>query len=201
MNDFKGILRHPIPELTEHDVFDEDRRAELLKQKAEREEALIRHYGYRPDEADVWYKVALTLAEQVVPAYKAPKGRPKTDSLRVDGWACLWVTLRQTRISTDTKAFEVISEFVGADIKTVRARLVSFRKQHPENFAKIEAHFQNEIAALGEKRALEIAFGQAQPDPLDLWFEAEQIRNLQGRAPSPEFRTIAERFEFLDRRK
>lgn len=201
MSDFEGILRSPIPELTQHDVYDEDRRAELLKQKAEREEALIRHYGYRPDEADVWYKLALSLAEQVVPAYKAAKGRPKTDSLRVDGWACLWVTLRQTVIPTDTKAFEVISGFVEADVKTVRSRLVAFRKQHPENFAKIEAHYRDEIAGLGAERTLEIAFGQAQPDPFDLWFEAEQIRFLQGRAPAPEFRTIAERFDFLDRRK
>ncbi|MBI1415760.1 MAG: hypothetical protein GC146_00925 [Limimaricola sp.] len=201
MKEFAGVLCDPIPELTQHDVFNEERRAELLREKAAREEALIRHFGYRPGEPDVWYKVALSLAELVVPAYRPPRGRPKTSDLRVQGWACLWTTLRQTGTKTDTAAFETISAVVGADTKTVRARLTAFRRTRPEAFAEIERHYMDEIGVVGAETALRYAKGQVLSDPFDFWFEQDLIRKVQGRAPSPYFATINERIEFAERQK
>ncbi len=201
MKEFEGILAKPIADISELDVYDNDRRAELLRQKAAREEALIRHLGYRPDEPDVWYKVALCLAEMVVPAYRPPRGRPKTPILQVSGWACLYFTLRLTGVATDTEAFQKVAEEVGADAKTVRERIKDYRENHPKDYANIEARFRKEVKVVGVATALRYAKAEATLDPFASWFEEEEIRLVLGRPPSPEFRTLQERWDYAERKK
>lgn len=201
MKEFEGLLAKPIADITQLDVYDDDKRAELLRQKAAREEALIRHFEYRPDEPEVWYKVALCLAEMVVPAYRPPRGRPKTPNMIVEGWACLWVTLRLAGVPNDTEAFQHVSQVVGMDVKTVRERLKDFRENHPKSYANVEARFRREIEVVGVSTALRYANAEATRDPFAIWVEQEDIRFVQGRAPSPQPRTYEELWDYAERKK
>ena len=164
MKTFTGILARPIPELSSHDLRDEDRQKALDREKAEREEALIRHFGYSPDDPNVWYDVALSLAELVVPAYMNKQGRPRTPVVRVEAWAQYWIMLRLTGTATDKEAFQIVGDTVGVDPKTVRSRVTKYRNEHPEGFAAFEAFCAEFLAksphlALGTVRNIALADG------------------------------------------
>ena len=181
MKKFTGILARPMPELSSHDLLDEDRQKALDQEKAEREEALIRHFGYSPDDPNVWYDVALSLAELVVPAYMNKQGRPRTPVVRVEAWAQYWIMLRLTGTATDKEAFQIVGDTVGVDPKTVRSRVTKYRNEHPESFAAFEV-FCAEFLAKSPDMALGVVRNVALSDDHFMNVTTEPFRFAQGRA-------------------
>ena len=190
MKKFTGILARPMPEVSSSEL--QHRYLALKQEKAEREAALVEHFGYAPDDPDAWYHVALALAELVVPAYKPKRGRPPVSDLYVEGWTRYWVALRLTGVSTDTKAFEIISGVVKADLKTVRTRLKSYRRKYPEQFDAIERLTARAIKENGSESHLEFARRSAENQVFQLWQIAADYELIQGRPMPSELRAMAE---------
>ena len=190
MKKFTGILARPMPEVSSSEL--QHRYLALKQEKAEREAALVEHFGYAPDDPDAWYHVALALAEFVVPAYKPKRGRPPISDLYVEGWARYWVALRLTGVPTDTKAFEIITGVVKSDLKTVRTRLKAYRRKYPEQYDRIERDSVRAIKLNGLALLLECARGNAESKVFDLWRIAADFEVIQGRPMPQELRDMAE---------
>ncbi|MCB1410779.1 MAG: hypothetical protein KDK22_15310 [Rhodobacteraceae bacterium] len=189
MKTFTGILARPMPEVSHAEL--QERYHALRQEKEERETALIEHFDYDPEDRDVWYYVAIAMAELVVPAYKPPRGRPPVSVLQVDGWARLWVALRATGTPNDTKAFEIISDLVEADIKTVRNRLKAFRKSNALAFERIEQTTRENIEEIGPEATIQSAEKYAKAEAFHLWQMADDFEKIQGRPMPADLRDLA----------
>ncbi len=102
------------------------------------------------------------------------------------------MALRLTGVPTDTKAFEIISGVVTADLKTVRTRLKAYRRKYPEQYDAIERITARAIKENGSESHLEFARRSAETEAFDLWQNAADYELIQGRPMPSELRAMAE---------
>ena len=100
----------------------------------EREAALFAHYGIPRGEDWSWLALALSLAEENVPAYTRAQGRPPLNSAEDVRLYDYFIAIKQRDKCSDIGAHQKIAERddVFIDAVAVKERLKQFRRKYPE---------------------------------------------------------------------
>ena len=100
----------------------------------EREAALFAHYGIPRGEDWSWLALALSLAEENVPAYSRAQGRPPVNSAEDVRLYDYFIAIKERDKCSDTSAHQKIAERddVLIDAVAVKERLKQFKRKYPE---------------------------------------------------------------------
>ena len=187
MKKFKGILAKPIVSTLPISQFPDawKQRYALKEKNREREEALMRHYGYDPRNGSAWKYLALRLAEEVVPAYKLPKGKPRSYRIEEWGWVIFYIYYNGIQKLSKPETFKKIAEHVGVPSTTTSRRLNAYFKNFPDDFAmNLNAYLDSFAKSPRTPEQVErsamywVSAGRNAP----IYWE-QRIRLAEGRAP------------------
>ena len=100
----------------------------------EREVALFAHYGIPRGEDWSWLALALSLAEENVPAYSRAQGRPPVNSAEDVRLYDYFIAIKERDKCSDIIAHQKIAERddVFIDAVAVKERLKQFKRKYPE---------------------------------------------------------------------
>ncbi|EDZ42689.1 hypothetical protein RB2083_2204 [Rhodobacteraceae bacterium HTCC2083] len=135
---------------------DAEKRADLQEWLLERERALFEHFSVEQnDDPDRWRKLAHALACAHIPAFKAKRGRPKSNRF-VDHALARMFFLKHTKDQSEASTFRYIQEYIEqsqsgqTDERTqinlnVSERIKAYKKDHSEDYKNAENQILQEL--------------------------------------------------------
>ena len=145
MGKYKGILNKTAPYVPpEYWMVPED--IGFHDYARERENALFEHFGIERRDSDAWRDLALSLAENHVPAYQRPKGRPQVNGFEDILWYRFFVIVKQRAKCTDKDAYDLIAarHDISNSAIEIKERLKRLKRNHPLACKNVDRHFDSE---------------------------------------------------------
>lgn len=156
----------------------------------DREAALFDHYGIDPTGSSAWMHLALSLAEDHVPAYGRSQGRPQKNILQDLVWYDFFLIIKERLKCTNKEAYFKVSERsdVHASPAEIKDRLVKLKKNYSEACTQRERKLADSLASEWSEIMVQQLWAQI-PDETVIEEELRQYHQHYSRYPYGPYET------------